>query len=134
MLRSFYKYAALGLAAVGATSAFMAPVSAKPSVIADNRAYVTVIATMHTQPQYYDMVGKELKNLAMQVRAERGNVVFMPYSNPDESNSYVVYEVYRNEAAFQTHINSNHTRAFNKLLETQALGGKSDVAKVKTIF
>ncbi|MFT8451954.1 MAG: putative quinol monooxygenase [Zymomonas mobilis] len=133
MLRSFYKYAALGLAAVGAVSAVSAPAAARPSVIADNPAYVTIVAVMHPLPQYAQQVGTELKGLAAQVRAEPGNVAFMPTRNPVD-NSYVVYEVYRSDDAFQKHITSDHTVSFNKILVNQVQGGASDVTKLKTIF
>ncbi|MDX5947922.1 putative quinol monooxygenase [Zymomonas mobilis] len=100
----------------------------------NKKEYKTVVAVIHALPQYDDEVEKGLSDLAIQVRAEPGNVTFMPYRNVSESHSYIVYEIYQNETAFLQHVNAHYTRAFNKMLETAAKGGKSQVLEVSDIL
>ena len=58
----------------------------------------------------------ETLRLAEDVRAEPGNVAFEPHTERDNPNKYFVYEVYRDQEAFETHISAPYGAVFNARL------------------
>ncbi|WP_282601734.1 putative quinol monooxygenase [Paracoccus sp. PARArs4] len=77
-------------------------------------------------------VEDRLAQLAQDVRAEEGNLLFYIYlgDGPD-GRGITIVEEYRDEAAFRTHIDAPHTVAFNAELTGMAEGGASDVKMVR---
>ena len=74
-----------------------------------------------------DRVAELVGRLADQVRAEPGNVVFDPFTRTERGREYVVVEAYRDDAAFQRHLNSVHSRTFNAELAELIEGAGSDL-------
>ncbi len=57
-----------------------------------------------------------VSGLAADVRAEPGNVVFEPYVERDRPEHWFVYEVYRDDEAFQAHLTAPYGAVFNARL------------------
>ncbi len=57
-----------------------------------------------------------VNGLAAVVRAEPGNVAFEPYVERDRPEHWFVYEVYRDEQAFEAHITAAYGAVFNARL------------------
>ncbi|MDM4762031.1 putative quinol monooxygenase [Galbitalea sp. SE-J8] len=64
-----------------------------------------------------DTVAALLAGFAERVRAEPGNVAFEPFRVEGATERFFVYEVYRDEAAFQEHITADYGAVFNAALE-----------------
>lgn len=60
-----------------------------------------------------DRVAELMAELTARVRGESGNVVFDPHTRRENPNAYFVYEIYRDEEAFQAHIAAEHNKIFN---------------------
>lgn len=58
-------------------------------------------------------VADMMAELTAKVRGESGNIVFDPHTRRENPNAYFVYEIYRDEEAFQAHIAADHSKAFN---------------------
>ncbi len=54
--------------------------------------------------------------LALRVRAEPGNIVFDIHTKFGSERSFFVYEVYRDEASFATHLAADYGFEFNREL------------------
>ena len=59
------------------------------------------------------------------VRAEPGNLAFEPYTLESNPRHWFVYEVYKDEAAFQAHITAPYGAVFNAELVSLVEGGGS---------
>lgn len=74
-------------------------------------------ATFTAKPGASDRVAEMLRAFAEIVRAEEGNIVFDATRLVDDPNRFFVYEVYRDESAFQTHIAAPAGAPFNAALQ-----------------
>ena len=66
-----------------------------------------------------------LAEYAVHVRAEPGNEVFECYQIEGESQRFVVYEIYANEAAFQAHLSVPMNKDINERLAPITEGGST---------
>lgn len=73
-------------------------------------------ATFTAKPGHGDEVAALLSAFADTVRAEPGNEVFDATRLIDDPDRFFVYEVYRDDAAFQAHIGAEHGVPFNERL------------------
>lgn len=64
-----------------------------------------------------DDVAALLRDFAEVVRAEEGNIVFDATRLVDDPDRFFVYEVYRDDAAFQAHISAPAGVPFNDALQ-----------------
>jgi quinol monooxygenase YgiN len=88
---------------------------------------IGVIATLQVQ----DGKGEELEavfgELAPQVRVnEPGNKLYVLHKSREDANTYVVLEIYDDQAAIEAHRNSNHFKAAGPKLGA-CLAGRPDV-------
>ncbi len=67
------------------------------------------------------------------VRAEEGCVVFDPFTRAENPRAYVVFEVYRDAAAFEIHLASPHSRRFNAALMGLIEGGTSTLERLDPV-
>lgn len=74
---------------------------------------VSLIAEFTARPGKADEVAELLAGLAIDVRAEPGNVVFDTYRRFEAPDKFVVYEIYRDRAAFEAHIGADYGAVFN---------------------
>lgn len=61
-------------------------------------------------------VAELLLGLTANVRTEPGNLLFEPAQRRDDPAKFFVYEIYRDEAAFQAHIAAPYGKPFNDAL------------------
>ena len=71
--------------------------------------------------------------LTVDVRAEEGCVVFDPFTRADNPRAYVVFEVYRDAAAFEVHLGSLHCHRFNAALRGLVEGGASTLERLDPV-
>jgi len=71
------------------------------------------------------LVASLVAGLTELVRAEPGNLAFVPYTLESNPRHWFVYEVYEDEAAFQAHITAPYGAVFNAELATLVEGGGS---------
>jgi quinol monooxygenase YgiN len=76
-----------------------------------------LVAEFTVRPGGEARVAELVRSLAEQVRGEPGNVLFEVHTRADDPRSYWVYEVYRDEAAFQAHLAAPHGARFNAQLQ-----------------
>lgn len=74
-------------------------------------------AVFTARPAKGDEVAALLRDFAEVVRAEEGNVVFDATRLVDDPDRFFVYEVYRDEEAFQAHIAAPAGVPFNEALQ-----------------
>ncbi len=74
-------------------------------------------ATFTARPGEGDRVAALLREFAEGVRAEEGNVVFDASRLVDDPDRFFVYEVYRDDAAFQAHLAAPAGIPFNTALQ-----------------
>lgn len=66
-----------------------------------------------------------LADYGQHVRQEPGNEVFACYCTEDNPQRFIVYEIYRDEAAFQDHLGAPENAEVNSKLATLTEGGSS---------
>ncbi|OJH43696.1 putative quinol monooxygenase [Paracoccus sp. SM22M-07] len=91
---------------------------------------ITVVASIRPAAGQADYLSRLLDQLILDVRAEPGNICFDTYVEI-EGSKIVIFEQYRDEAAFRAHIDMPHTTAFNAILKDIAEGGASQVDILK---
>lgn len=74
-------------------------------------------ATFTARPGQGERVADILRVFAEEVRAEEGNVVFDATRLVDDPDRFFVYEVYRDQAAFQAHLSAPAGGPFNAELQ-----------------
>ncbi|MBS0023906.1 putative quinol monooxygenase [Microbacterium paraoxydans] len=74
-------------------------------------------AVFTAKPGASDRVAALLREFAEIVRAEEGNIVFDATRLVDDPDRFFVYEVYRDEAAFQEHLAASAGVPFNAALQ-----------------
>ncbi|OYO02141.1 antibiotic biosynthesis monooxygenase [Enemella evansiae] len=67
-------------------------------------------------PGNADRVAELLAGLARDVRAEEGNLIFDAHRLSEDRDKFFVYEVYRDDQAFETHIAAPYGAVFNAAL------------------
>jgi quinol monooxygenase YgiN len=77
---------------------------------------VTLIAEFTARPGQGEAVDALLAGLAENVRREPGNVAFDCFRRLEQPEKFVVYEIYRDRAAFAEHIAADYGAVFNARL------------------
>ncbi|KKB78119.1 antibiotic biosynthesis monooxygenase [Devosia soli] len=80
-------------------------------------APVVLIAEFTARPGNGDEVAALPAGLAENVRREEGNMTFDCYRKADDEDKFVVYEIYRDQAAFEAHIGADYGAVFNQRLQ-----------------
>jgi quinol monooxygenase YgiN len=76
----------------------------------------TLYAEFTVKPGSEARVAEMMLELTVHVSREPGNVLFLPYTREESPRDYFVFEVYRDEAAFQEHIRADYGFRFNEEL------------------
>ncbi|MEV4668787.1 putative quinol monooxygenase [Microbacterium sp. LWO12-1.2] len=90
-------------------------------------------ATFTARPGEGDRVAALLRDFAEGVRAEEGNVVFDATRLTDDSDRFFVYEVYRDDEAFQAHLASPAGVPFNAALQELIVEPSSQLTFLRRI-
>lgn len=77
---------------------------------------ITLIAEFTARPREADTVAELLAGLAVLVCQEPGNVAFDCFRKLEDASKFVVYEIYRDKAAFEAHISAAYGAVFNARL------------------
>ncbi|MGY5885576.1 putative quinol monooxygenase [Modestobacter lacusdianchii] len=77
-----------------------------------------VLATWRAQPEHVERVAELLRQLTPLSRAEPGCRHYQAQTSPDEPGTFLVYEVYDDDAAVDAHRASPH---FQELAAGQAI-------------
>jgi quinol monooxygenase YgiN len=93
----------------------------------------TLYAEFTVKPGCEARVAEMMRELTEHVRAEPGNVVFWPYTRESRPNEYFVFEVYRDQAAFEEHIGADYGRRFNEELADLIEGDESELTWLQPI-
>ena len=77
-----------------------------------------IFATLKVKPEERDLFLRGIKDDAIcSVRDEEGCLRFNVYQDNSDENTYHLFEVYRDEAAFQAHRESPHFKRFGATVE-----------------
>ena len=76
----------------------------------------TLLAEFTAREGAEDEVTRLIKDYALKVRAEEGNLAFDVYTKKAAPRAYWIFEVYRDEDAFQAHLNAPYGAPFNAAL------------------
>ncbi len=82
-----------------------------------------LIARFTARSGHEDVVRSLLADYAQVVRADAGTVLFEPSTATDRPGDFVVFERYRDEAAFRSHIGAPENSAFNGAVAEHLDGG-----------
>lgn len=74
--------------------------------------------TWEAKPGEADQVAALLSRMAEAVRSEPGTLVFLPHRSKENEHVFFLYELYRDEAAFTAHQQTQH---FKTIVLEQAL-------------
>lgn len=88
-----------------------------------------LIATIHILPGFEKEVKGALKTMEIASNKETGCEQFVANTQKDSPQTVVVYEVYKNDEAFQLHKTSPHAKAFFEFVK-----GKIVNDKIETVF
>ena len=78
-----------------------------------DRKEVVLYAEFTAKPGAAAVVDELVSGFAQTVRAEPGNLTFDVYRRAESPDRFVVFEVYRDSAAFDEHLAAESGRAFN---------------------
>ncbi|WP_105973864.1 putative quinol monooxygenase [Streptomyces geranii] len=76
----------------------------------------TLLAEFTAREGAEEEVARLIGDYALKVREEEGNVVFDVYTKATAPRAFWIFEVYTDEAAFQTHLKAPYGAPFNELL------------------
>ena len=83
---------------------------------------VALYAKFTAQDGKVEEVQALLQDLTTKVRQEPGNIIFDPHRRKDSPNDFFVYEIYRNQQAFDAHISTDYGKVFNEALTNLIVG------------
>ncbi|MFJ4539359.1 putative quinol monooxygenase [Streptomyces tibetensis] len=76
----------------------------------------TLLAEFTAREGTEDEVTRLIQEYALKVREEEGNLAFDVYTKAAVPRAYWIFEVYRDEDAFQAHLNAPYGGPFNAAL------------------
>ncbi|MFJ1973893.1 putative quinol monooxygenase [Streptomyces sp. NPDC087903] len=76
----------------------------------------TLLAEFTAREGAEDEVARLIGDYALKVREEEGNIIFDVYTKAADPRAYWIFEAYRDEDAFQAHLNAPYGGPFNAAL------------------
>ena len=73
----------------------------------------TLYAEFTVKPGHEVRVAEMMATLTTHVRNEPGNLLFNAYTRESDPRSYFVFEIYRDDEAFEEHIRADYGARFN---------------------
>ena len=93
----------------------------------------TLYAEFTVTPGNEARVAELMREFTTRVREEPGNIVFDPYVEESNPSRYFVFEVYRDEDAFQAHITADYGARFNAELAGLIEGDASELTWLRAL-
>ncbi|TWF42250.1 quinol monooxygenase YgiN [Chitinophaga polysaccharea] len=107
--------------------------SEKPSDIPGSERKVNLVAYMEILPAFQKEMKEALAAMAAESNREPGCVQFVVNMRNDSPLSIVVYEEYKNDAAFEVHKTSAHARNFFEFVKGKIVNDKIDVVLLTAV-
>ncbi|KPI22660.1 Antibiotic biosynthesis monooxygenase [Actinobacteria bacterium OV320] len=76
----------------------------------------TLLAEFTAREGAEDEVARLIGDYALKVREEEGNIAFDVYTKAADARAFWIFEAYRDEDAFQAHLNAPYGAPFNAVL------------------
>jgi quinol monooxygenase YgiN len=92
-----------------------------------------MIAVLDARPGLADAFRERIVELVRQVRREPGCVTFTTCEARDTPGRFYLYEIYGNAAAFDTHLKTDHVRAFISAIPALSTGGPGSLIQLNEI-
>jgi quinol monooxygenase YgiN len=93
----------------------------------------TLYAEFTVTPGNERRVTEMMRELTAQVRQEPGNLCFDAYTEEANPNRYFVFEVYKDDAAFEAHISADYGARFNAELTDLIEGDGSELTWLRPL-
>ncbi len=100
---------------------------------ASTESVVALTAEIRSLPGHESRVANLLSGYTTQVRAEEGNRFFAASSSQTDPTLFLVYEEYRDAAAFQAHLHASENAVFNAALSEHVSDGGSVLTMLNLI-
>jgi len=94
---------------------------------------IVLYAEFTARPGAHADVEQLIRDYADAVRQEPGNRIFDVYTRAEAEDRFVVFEVYRDQAAFDSHIRAEKGTAFNDALSPLIIGGASTLSFLRPV-
>ncbi len=94
---------------------------------------IALYAEFTATPGNIERVRDLIADFAQTVRAEPGNICFDAHTLESEPAKVFVYELYRDQAAFEAHLAAPAGAAFNQLLAHLVEGGGSRLTMLSPV-
>jgi quinol monooxygenase YgiN len=92
-----------------------------------------MIAVLDARAGLADAFRERIVELVRQVRREPGCITFAAYEARDAPGRFYLYEIYSNAAAFDTHLKTDHVRAFISAIPALSTGGPGSLIQLNEI-
>jgi quinol monooxygenase YgiN len=77
-----------------------------------NNTEITIIVPIKAKTEFRDEVKKTLLNLSELTNQEVGNICYCLHQANDDSNQFVIYEKWKDQAALDFHMNQDYLKDF----------------------
>ena len=94
---------------------------------------VTLVARFRAKNGQHSRVSKLIRTYGEAVREEAGNIFFDIYTDREDSLAFVIIERYRDEAAFQAHLDGEKGKVFNQELGPLVEGSGSTLQFLRIV-
>lgn len=84
-----------------------------------NCSEITIIVPINAKPEFRDIVREKLINMTALTNQEVGNICYCLHQVEDDSNKFVIYEKWKNQAALDFHMDQDYLKNF--LAESKTL-------------
>nr|WP_318539136.1 putative quinol monooxygenase [Terribacillus saccharophilus] len=76
---------------------------------------ITILATLSAKEGKQDQLRKVLTDVVAPSRSEEGCMLYAVHESEERDGTFVFFEKWKNDAAFQTHLETEHYKAYREL-------------------
>ena len=88
---------------------------------------VILLAYINILPGFEKEVQEAMIKMTAETNKEPGSEQFLPYTRNDSPQTIIIYEIYKNDEAFQLHRTTPHARAFFEFVKGKIVDDKIEV-------
>jgi len=88
---------------------------------------VILLAYINILPGFEKEVKEAMATMAAETSKEPGSEQFLPYIRSDSPQTIIIYEIYKNDDAFQLHKTLPHSKAFFELVKGKIVDDKIEI-------